>query len=222
MKNTPDVVNASVKPPEVVQERPVETTQLAEARPDIVPEVNRTPSRPRRCPKSSPRSRSSRRGRSSRPSWSRRRRSRVPCGRSLHQRLHRWRPLTSSPRRRRRPCPCRPARRRSTTTSPRRRWVPPPGRRPTTWPRFARGSRSTSSIRSRPSGAASREPRCCASPCRATGACLVHSIERSSGFESLDIAVGEMIERAAPMPPLPPDMGQDRLEIVVPIAFFLR
>jgi protein TonB len=54
------------------------------------------------------------------------------------------------------------------------------------------------------------------------GKLLAHSIERSSGFPSLDEAVEEMIERAAPLPPIPPDMDQERLEIVVPIAFFLR
>ncbi len=54
------------------------------------------------------------------------------------------------------------------------------------------------------------------------GRLLAHSIERSSGFTSLDVAVEEMIERAAPLPPLPSDMSQDRLEIVVPVAFHLR
>ena len=54
------------------------------------------------------------------------------------------------------------------------------------------------------------------------GRLLAHSIERSSGFSSLDAAVEEMIERAAPLPPLPSEMTQDALEIVVPIAFFLR
>ncbi|WP_131829515.1 energy transducer TonB, partial [Teichococcus deserti] len=46
-------------------------------------------------------------------------------------------------------------------------------------------------------------------------------IERSSGSAELDEAVGEMIERAR-LPPFPPEMGTDPLEMAVPINFFLR
>ncbi|WP_419897104.1 energy transducer TonB [Roseomonas sp. USHLN139] len=46
-------------------------------------------------------------------------------------------------------------------------------------------------------------------------------IERSSGSAELDEAVGEMIERAR-LPPFPPEMGTEPLEMVVPVNFFLR
>ena len=31
-----------------------------------------------------------------------------------------------------------------------------------------------------------------------------------------------MIERAKPLPPMPDDMDRDRLEMIVPVEFFLR
>jgi protein TonB len=46
-------------------------------------------------------------------------------------------------------------------------------------------------------------------------------IERSSGSPELDEAVGEMIERAR-LPPFPPEMGAEPLEMIVPVNFFLR
>lgn len=44
----------------------------------------------------------------------------------------------------------------------------------------------------------------------------------SSGHESLDAEVTAMLERAAPLPPLPAEMPQARLELIVPVAFELR
>ncbi|HYD70221.1 energy transducer TonB [Azospirillum sp.] len=54
------------------------------------------------------------------------------------------------------------------------------------------------------------------------GAVVSWRIERGSGFESLDRQVGIMIERAAPLPPLPDSVPGDRLEIVLPVRFALR
>lgn len=47
-------------------------------------------------------------------------------------------------------------------------------------------------------------------------------IERSSGFESLDNEVLQLMERAQPLPGLPDEIPGERLEVVVPIQFFLR
>jgi protein TonB len=47
-------------------------------------------------------------------------------------------------------------------------------------------------------------------------------IERSSGHESLDGAVAAMIRKADPLPPLPPEISGDRLDLVVPVSFVLR
>jgi periplasmic protein TonB len=54
------------------------------------------------------------------------------------------------------------------------------------------------------------------------GRVLSHRVERSSGHAVLDREVEELIERASPLPAMPADMTQDRLEVVVPIAFGLR
>jgi periplasmic protein TonB len=54
------------------------------------------------------------------------------------------------------------------------------------------------------------------------GRVLSHHVERSSGHAVLDREVEELIERASPLPAMPADMTQDRLEVVVPIAFGLR
>lgn len=54
------------------------------------------------------------------------------------------------------------------------------------------------------------------------GRVLEHRIDRSSGHRLLDREVEEMIRRAEPLPALPPDMTQARLELVVPVQFQLR
>lgn len=54
------------------------------------------------------------------------------------------------------------------------------------------------------------------------GHVLEHRIDRSSGYTLLDREVEEMIRRAQPLPALPADMAQARLELVVPVQFQLR
>lgn len=54
------------------------------------------------------------------------------------------------------------------------------------------------------------------------GRVLSYRIERSSGHRLLDEEVREMIERASPLPAMPDGMQQARLELVVPVSFFLR
>jgi protein TonB len=51
---------------------------------------------------------------------------------------------------------------------------------------------------------------------------LSHRIERSSGHASLDAAVEAMLERARPLPAMPSDMAQARLELSLPVTFELR
>lgn len=47
-------------------------------------------------------------------------------------------------------------------------------------------------------------------------------IERSTGFTDLDEAVGEMIQRASPLPRPPDEMEGEFIEMVVPVRFNLR
>jgi periplasmic protein TonB len=54
------------------------------------------------------------------------------------------------------------------------------------------------------------------------GHVLSYRIEESSGHAALDDAVEEMLERAQPLPTMPPEMTQARLELVVPVTFQLR
>jgi protein TonB len=54
------------------------------------------------------------------------------------------------------------------------------------------------------------------------GSVLSASIERSAGHPLLDEETLELIKRAQPLPPLPSDMPQKTLEIVVPVEFFLN
>ena len=54
------------------------------------------------------------------------------------------------------------------------------------------------------------------------GRVLGYRIQRSSGHRLLDEAVERMIETASPLPPIPPDIGRDRIEIVVPVEFYLK
>jgi periplasmic protein TonB len=55
-----------------------------------------------------------------------------------------------------------------------------------------------------------------------SGRVLAAQIAESSGHDALDQEVLSMIKRAEPLPPLPPDMPQAQLELVVPIRFVLR
>jgi protein TonB len=54
------------------------------------------------------------------------------------------------------------------------------------------------------------------------GRVLSHRIERGTGHPTLDREVEAMIRRADPLPAPPPEMRQDRLELVVPVQFYLR
>jgi periplasmic protein TonB len=54
------------------------------------------------------------------------------------------------------------------------------------------------------------------------GHVLAHEVVRSSGHPELDNEVVSMIERAQPLPPFPPSMPQDQLNLTVPIRFSLR
>lgn len=53
------------------------------------------------------------------------------------------------------------------------------------------------------------------------GEVLEYRIRESSGHEALDEEVAAMIERAQPLPGIPEDLRQGRLELVVPVQFFL-
>lgn len=54
------------------------------------------------------------------------------------------------------------------------------------------------------------------------GSVLSYRIVASSGHPLLDREVEELLQRASPLPALPPDVDADRLELVVPISFTLR
>jgi protein TonB len=54
------------------------------------------------------------------------------------------------------------------------------------------------------------------------GQVLSHRIVGSSGHRLLDQEVEELLERASPLPPMPADIQQAKLEITVPIVFSLR
>ena len=47
-------------------------------------------------------------------------------------------------------------------------------------------------------------------------------IESSAGSELLDQASLDMLERAAPLPPLPDDIAGERYEIIVPVHFYMK
>ncbi len=51
------------------------------------------------------------------------------------------------------------------------------------------------------------------------GHLLRYRIERSSGFDLLDQAAEAMIQRAAPLPPVPAELFRERFEVVVPVRF---
>lgn len=54
------------------------------------------------------------------------------------------------------------------------------------------------------------------------GRVLERRIEKSSGYKQLDEATLELIERASPMPPPPPEIKGARLTFLVPIDYWLR
>jgi periplasmic protein TonB len=55
-----------------------------------------------------------------------------------------------------------------------------------------------------------------------TGHVLAHQIVHSSGHPELDAEVMSMIERAEPLPPFPPSMTEQSLDLTVPIRFSLQ
>jgi protein TonB len=54
------------------------------------------------------------------------------------------------------------------------------------------------------------------------GHVLSRHVEKSTGYGELDREVEAMLERAQPLPPMPAEMTQAQLELVVPIDFHLR
>jgi protein TonB len=54
------------------------------------------------------------------------------------------------------------------------------------------------------------------------GRLLSYEITRSSGHTRLDRAAIAMLKRATPLPPIPDELGRQRLELPVPVRFALR
>jgi len=54
------------------------------------------------------------------------------------------------------------------------------------------------------------------------GKVLASEINKSSGFELLDEEVLALIQRAQPVPPPPPEVTGNRIEMLVPVSFSLR
>jgi protein TonB len=54
------------------------------------------------------------------------------------------------------------------------------------------------------------------------GQVLSFELTSSSGHDTLDGEVREMIKRAQPLPALPEEMNRDRIELEVPVRFALR
>ena len=54
------------------------------------------------------------------------------------------------------------------------------------------------------------------------GNVLSYNIDQSSGYSALDGEVEELIQRADPLPPLPDEMTEAKVEMVVPVSFFLQ
>lgn len=56
----------------------------------------------------------------------------------------------------------------------------------------------------------------------ANGVLVASRIHQSSGHALLDEAALEMVQRASPMPAIPPDLERVSLELVVPVQFYLN
>ena len=54
-----------------------------------------------------------------------------------------------------------------------------------------------------------------------TGHVLEYGVRESSGHTLLDKATIDMLKRAQPLPAMPDDMRRDRLELIVPVQFFI-
>lgn len=55
-----------------------------------------------------------------------------------------------------------------------------------------------------------------------SGKVLSYALKRSSGVEALDAEVLDLVARAEPLPPLPLEMPQAVMEVVVPVSFALK
>lgn len=55
-----------------------------------------------------------------------------------------------------------------------------------------------------------------------SGRVLSAAIDRSSGYPDLDAEVLDMINRAQPLPPIPPGIAEAQLELVAPVRFSLH
>lgn len=55
-----------------------------------------------------------------------------------------------------------------------------------------------------------------------SGKVLSYQIDKSSGAALLDQAALDMIRRADPLPPIPDDIPDETLDLVVPVEFFMR
>ncbi len=51
------------------------------------------------------------------------------------------------------------------------------------------------------------------------GRVLYYNVRKSSGFHLLDQAVKQMMARASPVPPIPPDIPLEKMEFTVPVRF---
>jgi protein TonB len=56
----------------------------------------------------------------------------------------------------------------------------------------------------------------------AAGKVLSYRLDKRSGYAALDEEVESLIQRAQPLPPIPPELGKATLEVVQPLDFFLR
>jgi protein TonB len=54
------------------------------------------------------------------------------------------------------------------------------------------------------------------------GSLLSARLERSSGVEILDEEAVDLLHRAQPLPPPPPEVTSDRIELAIPIEFLLK
>ena len=57
---------------------------------------------------------------------------------------------------------------------------------------------------------------------QSSGNLLSYAVEQGSGFALLDREALEMLRRASPLPAIPEALGRDSLELVLPVAFYLR
>ena len=56
----------------------------------------------------------------------------------------------------------------------------------------------------------------------ADGRVLGHALSASTGDRALDGAIEAMVAAADPLPPIPAELGVERLQLTVPVAFRLR